>query len=272
MHIITKFLVILASVLAVLLAGLTVAYTANADRIVDELQQARNTATAEKTRADSVERRVAANTDSLMQEKQAFETAAQRAENNLKSLQTELNEARTETQRLALSEQRYQNQIDQFIALSDQDKALREAQQQELRSIRDQVNAQARQIIELVDRNSDLVSELESSKNLARALEEQLIVARRGGSTGSAASASLPDSFRARVTSVIEDADGSVLVEINAGSSDRLAEGMELIAVRDGRFLAKISLMRVDLNEAVGRVVLTGAGDIQTDDQVQPPA
>jgi chromosome segregation ATPase len=271
-HIITKFPVILASVLAILLAGLTVAYTANADRVVSEYESLRQQVTAAEARANAAENRIGANQDATNQEIIALRTASNEGESTIRSLRAELTEVRAERQELALQQQRYLSQIEQFIALSEQDKTLREQQQEELMALRSEVNDQSRRIIQLVDRNSDLVSELEASQNQTRALEEQLIEIRRGETESGTGVAALPQTFRARVTNVITADDGSTLIEINAGSSDRLAEEMELIAVRDGRFLGKIRLVRVDLNEAVGRVVLEGAGAIQRNDTIQPAA
>ncbi|GAB4515911.1 MAG: hypothetical protein Tsb0013_20490 [Phycisphaerales bacterium] len=271
MHIITKFLVILTSVLAVLLAGLTVAYSANADRVVQEMQSARNAATAEKTRADAAEARLASNQDAKNQELLALKASIETQNDTVRDLEDELAAARAEITRLQLSEQQYANRIDQFVSLSEQDKKLREEIQAELRALRGEVNDQARRIIDLVDRNADLVSQNEALENQSRALSEQLAQARRGSSSTGAVAA-LPDSFRARVTNVIEDADGSILVEINAGTSDRLSEGMSLIAVRGSTYLGTIELMRVDLNEAVGRVTQAGNGTIRNDDVIRPGA
>ena len=115
------------------------------------------------------------------------------------------------------------------------------------------------------------MSQIEALDNQTRALSEQLAQARREGSA-SGSVAALPETFRARVTNVVRDADGSTLVEINAGRSDRLAEGMSLIAIRGNTYLGTIELMRVDLNEAVGRVTQAGNGTIRSDDIIRPGA
>ena len=271
MHIITKFLVILTSVLAVLLAGLTIAYSANADRVVQEMESARNGAIAEKARADAAEARLAAGQDAENQNLLALTGEIETKEAELRALQQRLSDLEAENSRLQLTEQQYQNRIDQFTALKGQDQKLRESMADELRELRDESNAQARRIIDLLERNSDLVSQNEALDNQTRALSEQLAQARRER-TASGGIAALPESFRARVTNVIEDADGSILVEINAGTSDRLAQGMRLIAVRGGSYLGTIELMRVDLNEAVGRVTQAGGDSIRSNDTIMPGA
>ncbi|MEM1424804.1 MAG: hypothetical protein AAGH64_12490 [Planctomycetota bacterium] len=272
MHIITKFLVILTSVLAVLLAGLTIAYSANADRVVQDMQQARNEVTAARAAASAAEARIAAGQDAKNQEILELTGTVNTQSGELSDLRSQLASALSEVERLRLSEQQFQNRIDTFIALSDQDQKLREALQGEQRTLRDENNAQARRIIDLVERVSDLVAQTESLENQNRALAEQNTTLRRGPDATRTAGA-LPETFQARVTGVVEDADGSILVEINAGTSDRLAEGMELIAVRNGSYLGTIELMRVDLNEAVGRVTLqSGNGSIRSNDTIRPGA
>lgn len=269
MHIITKFLVILASVLAILLAGLTVAYSANADRLVQALDLERNNAIAQKARADGADSRNAANENALRQQIAAKDSELAARENTIADLDQSLIEARAQLQSLVIDQQQQASRMDQFLALSEQDNKLREQQQEEIIDIRQEVNSQARRIIELLDRNADLESELVAMRNQNRALSEEIVQLRGGGSGSGGSVAALPESFRARVTNVITDADGSVLVEINAGSSDRLSKGMELIATRGNSFLGKISLVRVDLNEAVGRVVLTGNGTIRNNDEIR---
>lgn len=273
MHIITKFLVILASVLAVLLAGLTIAFTANADRVVSENKSMREQVAAAQAAQARAEASVSADLSSwndqlsqLQREKQVAEENAQRAGTRIADLEREVKELR-------LEQQKYQNRIDEFLALSEQDNTLRAAQQEEIRNLRSEVNSQARRIIDLIDRNSDLVSELDGSQNTVRALEEQIANLRRGSQGTGNGVAALPATFRARVLDVVEDTDGSVLVEINAGRSDRISEGMELTVTRDGKFVAKIEIERVELNVAVGRVTLTGTnGAVEADDMVRPAA
>lgn len=272
MHIITKFLVVLASVLAILLAGLTVAYTANHAEVVDRYNAAQQEIITQTARAESAERNDVSSLANLNDQVLALRTAESAAVTTNARLQGELEQSLSDLQQLRLETQRHQNQIDQFIELSKQDKRLRDLQQEELVALREEVNNQARRLIDLLDRNSDLTSELEGSQNQVRALAEQIADLRRGGS-GSTGFAALPDNFRARVTNVLEDADGSTLIEINAGSSDRLSEGMELIVTRGSAgFLGKIELVRVDLNEAVGRVILPGNGSIRNNDEIRPAA
>jgi uncharacterized protein YhaN len=270
-HIITKFLVILASVLAVLLAGLTIAYTANADRVVSENKSMREQVAAAQAAQARAEASAGADKTAQSDQLKALQDQLQAAQSNERSALANATRLEQQVKELRLEQQSYQNRIDEFLALSQQDISLREAQQQEIRDLRSEVNAQARRIIDLIDRNSDLVSQLENSQNTVRALTEQIELQRRGGAGGTDSIAALPDTFRARVVGVVTDDDGAVFVEINAGRSDRIAEGMELTVTRDGGWVAKIEIERVELNSAVGRVTLTGSrGQVQDDDMIIP--
>ncbi len=273
MHILTKLLVVLTSVLAVLLAGLTIAYSANADRLVEAAKSSEAAMVAERERANSSESRTAANVEKLNRQLSRLEGEKVAAETRLTNLRQEIEDLSAENQRLNLAEQSLRDQIQSFVLLAQQSDSFRAADREEIAELRGELNRLSTRIIDLVDRNSDIESQLDASNNQVRALEEQLVALRRGNSGTAGSSAALPSTFRARVTEVKTDSDGAVLIGINAGTSDRLAEGAELVVVRGGLFLGKIRLINVDLNEAVGRLVLDADnGEIRDRDEIRPAA
>ena len=86
-----------------------------------------------------------------------------------------------------------------------------------------------------------------------------------GGTRSDGASA-----VRARITEIRRDpGSGSLLAAIDAGSNDRIREGMELTISRRGSFVGKLVVNSVSLNTAVGAVdTLNRTVEVQPGDLV----
>ncbi len=278
MHILTKFLVIMAAVLAILLSGLSIAYSSNAQRLRDAVDNERKTAEAAKATAGEVTAQAAAERDSLTKKIDEHAATIASIRQSIAQLQGENAQLLSDKKRLELDGASYQARIDQFIALSEAHAKLDEARAKELEELRQKQLNYARKEIELGDRINDLAGQLEVAQETSRALQEQLVSARQdldrsksGGLTDASGLKKAPATFRGRITNVTkDDATGTTLVTINAGSNDRLTEKMELNIVRDG-FVAKVVLTRVDLNTAIGTVNFLGRDvSVQVNDLVMP--
>jgi septal ring factor EnvC (AmiA/AmiB activator) len=275
LHILTKFLVVVAAILSVLLAGLAVAYTNNADRLVTELR-------AERTRAQNFEAQIADLTAQAGAERESYQSKISALESRVADLsgrvsrlQSERAQAIARVNELEQNQSLHSAQVDQFTSVAQTYAELNRAQGQELETLREKELEYARREIELSDRINDLAGQLEVSQETNRALQEQLAELRdqldRMGSGEALAQGngagrgylSPPSNFRSRITAVRDDSAGNVLVQVAAGTSDRLREDMKLMIVRDGAWQANVILERVDQNEAVGRVDFVGRGDVE---------
>lgn len=274
MHIVTKFLVIIAALLSVLLSGLTIAYSTNAQRLREAVDvEKQKAAAAEAARDESLAAQVRER-ESLEQERTALQAAMSQVRQTIAELQGDNAQLLTDKKTLELGQTRYNTQIDQFLALTDamqkKDEA-RAAEADELR--RKNLDLLQKEIVYL-DRINDLTGQQEVASETIRSLQEQLaeirqeLDATRGGTAivpgaiAQAGSKLAPRGFRARVLSVQRDSTGSVMVGIDAGSNAALEKDMKLnvVDLNGGRFLGVIVLERVDLNEAVGRITLLGSG------------
>lgn len=278
MHVLTKFLVVLAAVLCVLLSGLAIAYTSNADRLVAALDAKQAAADSANAALTQVSAAATLDRENAARDRSALEAQISQFRQSMDALVAQTARLEAENKRLALNEASYTNRINQFTQLIEANTRLADARATELNVLRQRELDAARKEIELTDRINDLASELEVSRETIRAIREQLASAQQGGPAGSSAEASsgllrAPRNFRARVTDVQPDVNGSTLVSISAGQNDQLRSNMKLNLVRDGEgFLGTIVLERVDLNEAVGRIVLLreGAIGIRSGDLVLP--
>ncbi len=282
MHILTKFLVIMAAVLAVLLSGLSIAYSSNAQRLREAIDNERKMAEAAKATANEATAAAAAERQALNDKNTTLNNQITSIRQSIVQLEGQNAQLLADKKRLELEGTTYQARIDQFIALTEAHAKLDEARAKELEDLRQKQLSYARKEIEMGDRINDLSGQLEVSQETSRALQEQLVAARqeldrvKSGGTATADAAGLkkaPPTFRGRITNVSkDDSTGSTFVTINAGSNDRLSEKMELNIVRDG-FLAKVVLTRVDLNSAIGTVNFLGREkdvQVQVNDLVMP--
>jgi len=272
LHIVTKFLVIFAAVLSILLAGLSIAYTSNAERLVNEVRLERDRATKAEGQAAAVTSASAGERESLQAKLLELETALRQTADSSNDLQASNARLLAEVNSLKQASVTHSAQIDQFTAVVQTYASLNKAQADELNQLRDRELDFARKEIELTDRVNDLSGELEVARETNRSLQEQLVESRRtaevGSSpalgtalgTGAASDIGLlkaPSGFRSQITGVQDDESGATLVSIPAGTSDGLRERMKLSIVRDG-FLATLILERVDQNESIGRVDYLG--------------
>jgi len=262
LHIVTKILVVFAAVLAALLSALTVAYTHNASQIVRDRQRLSQMVAARD--AD-----LRARDAQFASAQRQFDQERQRLAGQVASLTQELAGLRNENTRLVadaksaqIQAASLQSQIEQMTATEKTLALLIESYRSELVALREGQLRSAEREQELADRINDLTGQLQVAQDNNRALQEQLAELQASLSSGTVASAaggatplSGSNVVQARVLSVSPDrASGQLLAEIDAGANDRVREGMTLNIVRDGRFLGRLIVTRVDLQRAVGRI------------------
>lgn len=287
MHLVTKILIVFGALLSVLLAGLTMAYTFNAQAIRDSV--------------DREKAYVAAATADLNNERTKYgqDLAAARLANE--QLSKQLEAATSDFQRLSgqhstLTNEREEAKLEAARAQADsRGKDERLALQTSLVAALQAEASEARKAqLDMAKRETELMTrlnELESSNQVltqnVKALQEQLAeqklaaskmtAAPRSGSESTFVSGPTLGGFEvssgalvtARVRKTVRAESGDDLAFISAGSSSGLKVGQKLSIVRDGRFLAALILTAVDSSEAAGRIDRLGRSvDIMADDLV----
>lgn len=260
MHVITKILVVFAAVLSILLSALTIAYSTNSQRVVAGY-------TAAKLEAETAKTQLASEKANQIAELSSRDT-------QITDITTQLEDARADREQLKLDNGRLlanaklaeaaqmtvQARIDQLAAMSQMQASLIESMYSEVGRLRQSELRYAQREIEFTDRFNDLTAQLEVARETNRSLLEQLASVQGAssapGSGASSAQAARPagSEIRARVTNVRTDTSGSIMAEINVGSSDRVSKDMKFMVTRGDQFIANLVVDRVDLNEAVGRV------------------
>lgn len=265
MHILTKFLVVFAAVLGILLAGLAVAYTQNADALAKANNDLRSSLDATQSRLQNQAAEFGAEIRSKDEKIAALESTISQQNSRISDLQSRNAQLTAQINELKQASALHSAQIDEFTAIAQTYAEVNQAQRRELERLREKELTNSRRQIELTDRINDLLGRLEVAQETNRTLQEQIVELRdqidRGTSRDELAEGrgflKPPPNFRSSITAVREEPGGQVMVQIDAGSTDQLREDMKLMIVRDG-FLANLILERVDENESVGRVDFVG--------------
>lgn len=272
MHILTKFLVVAAAVLSVLLSGMSITYAANASKIRQELANEKARIAQANISREEQAAQLARENQGLADQLRAISTERNELANARDAMRGDVARLQAEVNKLQLLTVTHETRIDEFRAVIETNTEIMKAQSDELVSIREQLIRKTQGEIQLTDRINELSARNDALTEANRVLQEQLAELRQrgGSSTGSTvAGGPAPANFRARVTSVTK-AGGGDLIEIDAGTSDGLRNGMKLDVVRDGSWVASVVLSRVDLNESIARIDIPAAGNsVRSGDTVQ---
>jgi len=263
-HVVTKILVVLATVLSILLAAMSVAFTANADRVRSENERLRTMRDAQDSTITSSKAADGAARDRLEERIGELNDELARMNREMIALQQDAARHMADAESAKAEAVAVQAKLDQLASTVATQTELISNYRSEVTTLRDNELRYSRREIELADRISELTGQLEVAQETNRALQERLAEVRSGGPeagdrTASARPGAGSGPVRAQITQLRRDSgSGSVMASIDAGSNDRLRERMELSIVRGNEFIGKLTLERVDLNEAVGRVDLLG--------------
>ncbi|MBM4108584.1 MAG: hypothetical protein FJ255_07195 [Phycisphaerae bacterium] len=268
MHILTKILVALACILSVFLAALTIAYTANADRIVsDHAQQtarlaaAEAAAAAEKTTAGDLQIRMTAQLEQARQE-------MAEAQSRVRQLMTDNAKLLAEKMQAVSGRESLDAKIKEMGETIKLYHSLIQNYSAEVSRLRDTELKDRERRIELDDRIADLESQRDVLEQSVRELQEQLAEARtviESGARGAAAAkaaepfVSTGPIVRGKIDQVQTDPGTSrLLAAVNVGSSDGVREQMLFRIVRGGQFIGNLVVTRVDARTAVGTIDTLG--------------
>lgn len=272
MHVVTKILIVAASVLCVLLAALTMAYAVNADRIVADLNRERDLKTAavaaqinDVATAREESSRKGQELDSLNIKIAEHVTNIRRLEGERADLMTNIRKAEADRDSIA-------SKIDQMAATTNTQAKLVDTLIAEVTKLRDNELAYRREAIQLTDRINDLDSQRAGLEQSVRALQEQMTELRyalQNASAGVTAGTSGPRpptvAANGRITQTMADnTRGVMLAQIDLGTNDQIRENTLLYIIRPpNEYVGQLVIERADLKTAVGRINLQGRTGVQ---------
>ncbi|MFK7883640.1 MAG: hypothetical protein AB8F26_05585 [Phycisphaerales bacterium] len=282
MHILTKVFVLFAAVLSIIMAALSIAYTVNSDRIVDDYRNAM----AAKAQAESSLGTFKATGGQLNAAREeeirvARDELATR-EADIRRLEAANSELRINLRQAEAARESITSKIAELgIAVETQAKIIDEYKG-ELTRLRESELSWLGDKIDIEKQLSDLESQVIVYEQIKRSLDEQLEDMRRslasaqgGGDVfdndaNRAASVIAGPPVRGTVDQVMNDrASGKLLVKINLGTNDRVRPNSKLYVHRGSMYLGELVVFEVDLNHAIGEMSFTVAGQsVREDDQV----
>lgn len=280
MHIVTKILIVFASVLSIVLAALTMAYSVNASRIVETYRNEVAAAQAARAEASAVQQQAATEAQRLNETIAALSTQAADRLREIDDLKKERAGILAKLREAETARDTFENKIAQLGAMAQTQVALIQSYRDEVTKLRDAELGARKREIELVDRINDLDSQRDVLEQTARALQEQLAEARRTIESGGAAAGVLAGAdepfvlpgraVEGRVTQVSRDpGTGQVLVQVDLGTNDMMRENVKLYVTRGNTFIATLAVIKTDHQWAIGRVMLTAKdATIQQGDRV----
>jgi hypothetical protein len=266
-HILTKVFVIFAAFLSVLMSALAVSYSVNADRIRQEMDDAKSAEAAARAqlaaKSDSGSRQLIQSQQEvsrLRQELANFEARVREADGQISQLTVELEKSKASRDAL-------EGRIAQLGVSVETQASIINDYRTETTRLRDEELRWRNEKLGLEARVSDLESQNLVLDQRARAMTEQLAEAKgqinqalTGGATSASSSAPreiLGPMVRGTVQDVRTEAStGDTLVRISLGTNDRVQKNSKLFLNRGGTtYLGDLVVVSADLNTAVGRIV-----------------
>lgn len=281
MHILTKVFVLIASLLAILVAALTVSFAINADRITGTYVEAQADALAARSVLDA----------QRLEHEQAINALTARLDalaNERAGLRGDIQRLEAENARLLASERtavadaaRVQSQIGQFGETTQMQAQIIDDYRAELSRLREQELGFRQQRAEYEDRISDLTTQVQVLDDTQRALQERLAEAQTRlqelsqGATASRGQGqqgpiTLDRLVRGRVQAVQGNGGQGSLIQLNLGTNDQIRQNVTLFITRGGQYIGRVQVVDTDLNSSVARVELLSPNmRVQQGDEVR---
>lgn len=275
--VLTKVFVVLATILAVLLVPLMIAYINNTDHFKTAYETEKALKGVAETRTAIVEASLARSQESqatalakVNTEKAGLEAQIQNITGKFNAEQVAKINAENElaTKNAQISQLTAgQEQAGKIIA--DQAKQLDELQNKFMTTekrfveVSNVLEEKTTTLATLTEQVRLIQEQLKDAQDeLAKRQTQQVTVTNGTGTTGSASPAApLPAvTIRGQITAV-EAVGDQTFVAINVGRQDNVAEGMHFIIHQGDQYLGSVTITKVDLNSAAGRVTLQ-RGDI----------
>lgn len=283
MHILTKFFVLIAAVLSIMMAALAISYSVNADRVTADYRNA-------LAAADAAGNALSASNAAHGQELAAMKEDKNRLQDELASrdadtrrLEATNSELRINLRQAEAARESISSKIAQLGVTTETQAKIIDEYKTELSRLRESELSYRDEKIDLEKKISDLESQVIVYEQVKRALQEQIeemriamdttsgAAATPSGSTGRSVTEIAGPLVRGTIDEVLKDAaSGFTRVRINLGTNDRLRENTRLYIHRgNDLFLGELVVESVDLNHAVGRVAYVAENQsIRAGDQV----
>ncbi len=271
MHILTKILVVAASLFSVMLAALTMASASNTDAI-------RKSFESEQRARDVAEKSLSVQSNQLQSEIARLREHIAGLNGTIAGLQTEATKANemaanatAEKIRLQLGLDAQQGQVDQVQEMQKTLLVMIDKYRDEVTTLRTAELDFKNREIELIQIISDITGRNEVQEETIRSLKEQLTIIQSAGNPngptvgGPVGTGALAQRVHGMIEESYNDAGtGEQMVRISLGRNDGVEPGMKFLVLDDNNtFLCNLIVTRVDLQDSMGRIDALGKSNVQ---------
>ncbi|MCE9592323.1 MAG: hypothetical protein K8S99_17590 [Planctomycetes bacterium] len=283
MSVLTKVFVVLVAVLSVMLVTLIVPFVANTENYRKQAEEQKNAYDAAKASAALVQQENQALMEKETQRVSELKQTIQGLQERNSTLTTQLASAEAATAAEKAAGTQAEANISRLAAAEEQHASINKALDAELQSLRPERVKQQTQIIQLLDRNNELSTQVEAVIRQVRRyseentqlgmhvaqLEATLAKVAPGAISQEAGSQQpyLSDVLIQGTVTDVQKADDTSFAQINVGKNDGVQENMKFLVHRGGKFVGTLVVTKVDIKASAGRVMLA-QGEIKTGDLV----
>ncbi len=287
MSILTKFLVVLVTILSIVLVALVVPFMATQDDLAQQLQDTKNKLASAEMSQTIAQAEVG---EVQKQSTLAINTLSQ----EISDLRAEVDsEKAAKVQAQAEAQQAKSHMVElkaAFQSLDGTQKTLVSHTQtlsDQLTAAQQTIQTQGTRLLELADANDALTSERNTLVRRVNQFQEQGVQLQEQLAATQERLETIPQEVRSRyidqptqaavkraeqplsgqVVAVEDLGNGVVLVQINIGESDQVSEGMEFLVHKGDDFKGTLVIDRVEPRRSVGKMQLVKA-DIKKGDDV----
>ena len=286
MNVVTKVFVVLVTILSVGLVALVVPFVANTEHFRQKAQEAEAAVLLAQQTAQLRQSQLAD-----VQQKDSQMVTALKGENanllgQINHLTQQVEERQTQLSSSQAKNASYEANLSRLTAASQQQARIITEYEGELKERREQVLKQQTQIIQLIDRNKDLDSQLQALERQVRRVSEKMTQLEERNSGLEIKLAQLPPEWQAKLLTEeapagpivpkspikgtvtgIERFDDETYAQVNVGKTDGVLENMKFLVHRGSQFLGSLIITTVDARSAAGRLELL-QGEVTTGDAV----
>jgi len=275
LSILTKVFVVLVTIVSVAVMALVVAFSANVENYKAKWTTEKDLRVAAEGNAEQWQEEFSRMLDYRREMELQHAEAMADLERQNTALKNELTTAQEQIQTLGVEKSTLVAQNSRLTALNAQLTAMKEGADTDLTKLRQTTTDQARQIVELTDRNAELSAEKNAQEAIARRLAERNTILEEEIHTKEVLLSKVPQDVMSEVlgqqTKIpdapkwmdppvygkvvrVNEKGGEIYLELNVGTNEGVQENTLFMISRGETYLGDLVIESVDVNAAAGRI------------------
>lgn len=274
MHILTKIFIVLVTLLAVAMVPLVATYTTNESSYRSKYREADDKRQVATTRANNAEHTLSTQRLEMQKELDAKDSVIGTLRADQSNTRVSIESLQAQVGRLEAQLSQSNANLQAMLSASEVNSEMKHRFVAENYDLRNELVSAERVVMEMEDLLNDATfAKDEAYRGKEKAEEERHNIEKQLDSLqvqldsyfskyGALASTSVvetgiaPDRALTSTVLTVSRNNDDVLVEINAGSRDGVKKGWIMTVGKDGTFLGRLQVEKVDINRSIGRVTL----------------